>query len=155
MTRLPTPSGRAGQPGRRRAAGRDAGAVTAFVVILFPAFLGFGGLILDGGGALADKSDAIGIAQEAARAGAQQLDLTAFRQTGTVRLLPTQATAAARAFLIQAGANGAATATNASVTVTVTEAHHTHLLTLVGLSTLTVTGTGSAHPAPPAPAAGQ
>jgi hypothetical protein len=140
---------------RRPAAGRrrDEGTVTAFVVVLAAAFVAFGGLILDAGGALADKTTAMGVAQEAARAGAQQLDLTAFRQTGAVRLLPDQAAGAARAYLAQAGATGIATVANNTVTVTVTVTHHNQLLGVLGLDTLTVTGTGSAHPAPPAPGA--
>ncbi|KLL10570.1 pilus assembly protein TadG-related protein [Protofrankia coriariae] len=129
---------------------RDAGTVTVFVVILFAAFVMFGGLIVDAGGALADKTNAMGIAQEAARAGAQKIDLTAFRRTGTVRLLPDPAVAAARSYLAQAGATGTATVADNTVTVTVTATHHTQLLGIVGLDALTVTGTGSAHPAPPA-----
>ncbi|WP_239312240.1 pilus assembly protein TadG-related protein [Frankia sp. Cj3] len=130
--------------------GRDDGTVTAFVVVVAAAFVMFGGLILDAGGALADKTSAMGVAQEAARAGAQQLDLTAFRSTGAVRLLPDQAVTAARAYLTQAGANGTATVVDNTVTVTVTVTHHNQLLGIVGLDTLIVTGTGSAHPAPPA-----
>ncbi|MCK9904458.1 pilus assembly protein TadG-related protein [Frankia sp. Cpl3] len=126
--------------------------MTAFVVVLFGAFVMFGGLIVDAGGALADKTTAMGVAQEAARAGAQQIDLTVLRQGGTVRLLPDQAVAAAQSYLAQAGATGTATVIDNTVTVTVTAVHDTLLLGVVGLDTLTVTGTGSAHPAPPAPA---
>ncbi|WP_261570147.1 pilus assembly protein TadG-related protein [Frankia gtarii] len=129
--------------------GRDEGTVTVFVVVLFAAFVMFGGLILDAGGALADKTSAMGVAQEAARAGAQHLDLTAFRQRGTVRLLPDQAVSAARAYLTQAGVTGTATVADNTVSVTVTTTHHNQLLGIVGLNTLTVTATGSAHPAPP------
>ncbi|TCJ34660.1 pilus assembly protein TadG-related protein [Parafrankia sp. BMG5.11] len=130
--------------------GRDEGTVTAFVVVVAAAFVMFGGLILDTGGALADKTTAMGIAQEAARAGAQQLDLTTYRSTGTVRLMPDEAAGAARAYLAQAGATGTVTIVDNTVTVTVTVTHHNQLLGIVGLDTLTVTGTGSAHPAPPA-----
>ncbi|WP_347177108.1 pilus assembly protein TadG-related protein [Parafrankia sp. EAN1pec] len=124
--------------------------MTAFVVVLFGAFVMFGGLIVDAGGALADKTTAMGLAQEAARAGAQQLDLTAFRDSGTVRLLPEPAISAAQSYLTQAGATGTATVVDNTVTVTVTAVHDTLLLGVVGLDTLTVTATGSAHPAPPA-----
>jgi hypothetical protein len=127
----------------------DEGAVTVFVVVLFAAFVMFGGLVLDGGGALADKTSAMGIAQEAARAGAQQLDLAAFRRSGTVRLLHDPAVAAARSYLARAGATGTVTVEGNTVTVTVTVVHRTQLLGVVGLDALTVSGTGSAHPAPP------
>ncbi|WP_055749913.1 MULTISPECIES: pilus assembly protein TadG-related protein [unclassified Frankia] len=138
---------------RPRDDGQDEGTVTVFVVILAAAFVMFGGLILDAGGALADKTTAMGIAQEAARAGAQQLDLTTYRSTGVVRLLPDEAAGAARAYLAQAGATGTATVADNTVTVTVTVTHHNQLLGIAGLDTLTVTATGSAHPAPPAPGA--
>ncbi|ONH51380.1 hypothetical protein CcI49_36100 [Frankia sp. CcI49] len=134
----------------RAAHGRDDGTVTAFVVVVAAAFVMFGGLILDAGGALADKTTAMGIAQEAARAGAQQLDLTTYRSTGTVRLLPDEATGAAHAYLTQAGATGTVTIVDNTVNVAATVTHHNQLLGIVGLDTLTVTGTGSAHPAPPA-----
>ncbi|CAO5187404.1 putative Flp pilus-assembly TadG-like N-terminal domain-containing protein [Frankia sp. AiPs1] len=127
----------------------DAGTVTVFVVVLMAAFVMFGGLILDAGGVLTDKISAMGVAQEAARAGAQRLDLTAFRQTGTVRLAPDQAVTAARAYLAQAGVTGNATVADNTITVTVTADHHTQLLGILGLDTLTITATGSAHPAPP------
>ncbi|MBL7487776.1 hypothetical protein I6A60_38670 [Frankia sp. AgB1.9] len=133
---------------------RDGGTVTAFVVVMVAAVVMFGGLILDAGGALADKTAAMGVAQEAARAGAQHLDLNAFRTSGTVRLLPDEAVAAAQSYLTQAGATGTATVTGTTVTVTVTVTHHNQLLGIVGLSSLTVTATGSAHPAPPPLGAG-
>jgi len=135
------------RPGRR---GRDEGTVTAFVVVLFAAFVMFGGLIVDAGGALADKTTAMGVAQEAARAGAQQLDLTALRQGSPVRLRPDRAVAAAQTYLAQAGATGTVAIVDNTVTVTVTAVHDNLLLGVVGLDTLTVTATGSAHPAPPA-----
>jgi hypothetical protein len=93
----------------------------------------------------------MGVAQEAARAGAQQLDLALFRRTGTVRLLHDPAVAAAQSYLAQAGATGTATVEGNTVTVTVTVVHRTQLLGIVGLDALTVSGTGSAHPAPPPP----
>jgi hypothetical protein len=134
---------------RRRRRDRDDGTVTAFVVVLFAAFVMFGGLILDAGGALADKISAMGVAEEAARAGAQRIDLTAFRQTGTVRLLHDPAVAAAQSYLATAGTTGTVTIDGSTVLVTVTVTHHNQLLGIVGLDTLTVTATGSAHPAPP------
>ncbi len=141
---------------RRHTAGRadrDEGTITVFVVVLASAVLLFGGLILDAGGALTDETDAMGIAQEAARAGAQRLDLAAFRETGAVRLAPAAAITAADVYLTQAGATGTTTVNANTVTVTVTVTHHTQLLGVVGLDTLTVTATGSAHPVPPAPGA--
>jgi hypothetical protein len=123
--------------------------VTAFLVPLAAAVVMFAGLVVDGGLALAAKVEAIGVAQEAARAGAQEVDLAAFRDTGTVRLLPDQAAAAARRHLDQVGAAGTVTVVGDTVEVTVTADYDTQLLGVLGLRTLAVTGTGSAHPVPP------
>ncbi|MGH3857125.1 MAG: hypothetical protein ACRDR6_27310, partial [Pseudonocardiaceae bacterium] len=101
---------------------------------------------LDGGLALAQKVRANGQAEAAARAGAQALDLGAYRATGTLRLIPTQATAMARGYLSAVGTTGTVTVTSDTVTVTVTATHRTQLLTLVGIPALRVHGSGSAHP---------
>ncbi|MET9628302.1 pilus assembly protein TadG-related protein [Lentzea sp. NPDC006480] len=120
--------------------------MTMFVVVLFVAALGFTGLILDGGAALAAKASANGIAQEAARAGAQHIDLLAFRADGTLHLLPGEATEAALQFLAAAGRSGTATVTGDSVEVTITDEQPTLLLGLIGIPTLTVKGSGHAQP---------
>jgi len=134
---------------RRRARGlRDDedGRVTAFVVIMAVAALLFSGLVLDGGLALATKVRAIGEAQEAARAGAQEIDLTAYRADGTLRLLPQQAIAAARNYLAAAGHAGTVSVAGNTVNVSVTITQPTQLLGLAGLGSITVTGTGQAQP---------
>jgi hypothetical protein len=124
----------------------DRGQVTAFVVVFTAAIVMFAGLVLDGGLGLSAKVRAIDEAQEAARTGAQALDLAAYRRDGTVRLLPAQARALARHYLATTGDTGKVTATTEAVTVTVTARQHTQLLGLFGLHTLTVTGTAAAHP---------
>ena len=90
---------------------REQGQVTAFVVIMMAAFLAFAGLVYDGGNALAAKTTAIDEAQEAARAGAQQINLAAFRATGQVTLDPAAAAAAAQAYVAAAGGGDTATVT--------------------------------------------
>ena len=124
----------------------DQGQISAFVATVLMAILALAGLTLDGGLALADKVKATDQAEAAARAGAQALDLAAYRATGTVRLLPTQAATATRTYLAHAGQTGTVTVTGDTVTVTVTATHRTQLLALVGIPALTVHGTGSAHP---------
>lgn len=123
----------------------EQGQVTVFVVIITTACLLFAGLVLDGGLALAAKSRAIGQAQEAARAGAQELDLTAFRG-GTVRLNPAAARAAARRYLQSVDATGTVIANANIVRVRVDAHQRTQLLGLVGISGVTVSGYGQAHP---------
>ena len=124
----------------------DEGRVTAFVVVLTTGILALAGLTLDGGLALAAKVKANDDAESAARAGAQAIDLMAYRATGTLRLVPAQAVADAQRYLATVGAFGTVTVSGDTVTVTITATHGTQLLGLVGISSLTVHGTGSAHP---------
>lgn len=150
------PATRTGIVGRLRS--DDSGRVTAFFVVLTTAVLLFAGLVLDGGLALAAKVRAIGAAQEAARAGAQAIDLGAYRTDGTLRLDPDRAAALARAYLADAAisrshATGGGPDLTVSVvvvgdtvTVTVAVSEPTQLLGLVGISSIRVSGTGSAHP---------
>ncbi len=126
--------------------GGDAGQVTAFVVILSAALLLFAGLVLDAGLALSTKAQALDAAQAAARAGAQQLDLTQYRLTGTARLDPVPAAAAARRWLSAAGLDGDVTATTTKVTVTVHASRRTQLLRLVGVGELHVSATAVSTP---------
>lgn len=123
----------------------DGGQVTAFVVIIMLALLLCAGLVVDGGLALAAKARAMGEAQQAARAGAQQIDLGALRATGTIRLLPDRASAAARTALAATKDTGTANASPDAVTVTVRATEHTQLLSLIGINTLTVTASATAH----------
>ncbi|MFC6091589.1 hypothetical protein [Saccharothrix lopnurensis] len=120
--------------------------MTSFVVVLTTGVLALAGLTLDGGLALAAAVRATGQAEAAARAGAQAIDLTAYRDTGTFRVMPDQAVTAARAHLAAEGATGTVTVSGDTVTVTVTAAHPTQLLGLVGIGSLRVHGRGSAHP---------
>jgi hypothetical protein len=124
----------------------DEGRVTAFIVVLVVGILALAGLTLDGGLALAAKVKANGEAQAAARAGAQAVDLSAYRNTGTLQLLPGQAVADAQNYLAVVGASGTVTVSGDTVTVAITATQDTQLLGLVGISSLTVHGTGSAHP---------
>ncbi len=104
------------------------------------------GLGLDGGLALAAKVRATGQAESAARAGAQAIDLAAYRATGTLRLLSAEADGLARRYLAGVGATGTVTATADTVTVTVTTTQRTQLLSLIGISSIDAHGSGSAHP---------
>lgn len=124
----------------------DDGQITAFVVVLITGILALAGLTLDTGLALAATVRANGQAEAAARAGAQAIDLTAYRTTGTLRLDPAHAVANAQSHLIAENAAGTVTIAGDTVTVTVTAAYTTQLLGLVGISSLTVHGQGSAQP---------
>jgi len=128
----------------RARTGDDAGQVTPFVVILTIALIAFAGLVLDAGMALSAKVQALDAAQAAARAGAQQLNLTAYRTSNVAALDPPRAEAAARGWLSAAGLDGTVTATTTTVTVTVRRTTRTQLLQLVGVRSLDVSATATA-----------
>jgi hypothetical protein len=129
---------------QRRTGGGDAGQVTPFAVILTVALMAVAGLVLDGGLALSAKVQALDVAQAAARAGAQQLDLVQYRTTNVAVLDPARAASAARAWLVVAGVSGDATATTATVTVTVRRRSNTQLLQLIGVGQLHVSASATA-----------
>ncbi|WP_323747443.1 pilus assembly protein TadG-related protein [Catenulispora rubra] len=120
--------------------------MTAFIVVVFAALLLFTGLVGDGGSALATRVRALDEASEAARAGAEQLDVGIFHRTGTRVLDETAATAAAKQYLAATGDSGTVTSTTDAVTVTVAASHHTWLLELIGMSTMTMHAAATAHP---------
>ncbi|MFB6556554.1 pilus assembly protein TadG-related protein, partial [Streptomyces sp. NPDC056405] len=66
--------------------GDDRGQATAFVIGIAAALWLFAGIVVDGGLALAGKARALDVAQEAARSGAQQLDVGQLRHHDEVRL---------------------------------------------------------------------
>lgn len=120
--------------------------MTAFLVALTVSLLALGGLVLDGGLALATKVQAAGAAEAAARAGAQAIDLTAYRLDNRLQLAPDQAVSKARAHLSLVGLDGSVTVSDNTVTVVVTASQRTQLLGLVGITSITVQATGHASP---------
>ncbi|MGW3952874.1 pilus assembly protein TadG-related protein [Streptomyces sp. NPDC004752] len=129
----------------RITAGDDRGQVTGFIVGVFAALWLFAGIVVDGGLALAGKAQALDVAQEAARTGAQQLDIGGLRHGDEVRLVADKAVAAARAYVDSTGNNATAVVKGDAVTVRVTHHQRTQILQLIGLRTLTVHATGTAH----------
>lgn len=124
----------------------ESGQVTAFVLVMFVGLLALTGLGLDGGLALASAVRADGHAESAARAGAQALDMGAYRAHNEVRLDPARARALAQQYLRGVAATGAVTVTGDTVTVTITGTYRTQLLSLVGIADITVHGHAAAHP---------
>jgi Putative Flp pilus-assembly TadE/G-like len=123
----------------------DRGQVTAFVVGVMLGLWIFIGIVVDGGLALAAKVRTMDAAQEAARTGAQHLDLAALRHENTKRLDAEKAVRAARAYVTATGDAARVTVHGDTVTVHVTHHLHTQILQLAGLGELTITATGSAH----------
>ena len=129
-------------PARCRDAER--GAIGVFLAVLVPGLLLIVGLAVDGGAKVAATQRANAVADEAARAGGQALDVSA-ALTGQVRVDPVAAVAAAQDYLSRNGVQGTVTVVDADtlqVSTTITEP--TTFLGLIGISTLTVEGTGTA-----------
>jgi Flp pilus assembly protein TadG len=77
-------------------------------------------IAVDGGRKLGAISEARDLADNAARAGAQMIDDTIYRTTGTPTLAPAAATARAQDYLASTGHHGTVRVTGSTVTVTVT-----------------------------------
>jgi hypothetical protein len=123
----------------------DTGAVTIQVLYIAVIGLLLAAALYGGATVLAARSHGYSLAQSAARAGAQQIDLTHYRTTGQVRLDPARAAQAAKQYLRSAGATGTVDkVTQAEITVTATSKQATPSLRYFGYATVTVTSTASA-----------
>ena len=101
-------------------------------------------LAVDGGAKVAATQRANAIADEAARAGGQALDISA-ALTGQVQVDPVAAVAAAQDYLDRNDVQGAVTVVDGdTLHVTTTISQPTTFLGLIGISTLTVEGSGTA-----------
>lgn len=118
--------------------------MSAFFAVVVSALFAVAGLVVDYGGALQTKREAIDLARHAALAGAGQTSVADLRR-GSYRIDPVQAETAARQFLAAAGAEGTISATADLVTVQVTAARATTFLGLFGAERITVTGSGQAR----------
>lgn len=97
----------------------ERGSVSAFVAVIALGLVMVAGLVYDGGQVLAAQATARDLAANAARAGAQELDLDTLRADGVARLDPTRASAAAESYLRANAVEGSAVVDGASITVTV------------------------------------
>jgi Flp pilus assembly protein TadG len=129
------------------------GAISVFLAVLVPGLFLVIGFAVDGGAKVAATQRANAIADEAARAGGQALDVSAVL-AGQVRVDPAAAAAAAQDYLDRNGVRGVVTVVDGDtlqVTTTITEP--TTFLGLIGIDSWTVEGAGTADlvtdPAPP------
>jgi len=113
---------------------------TGFIVVLIAAVVFAGGVIFGA------RTHGYDLAQQAARAGAQHIDLVTYRTSGVLRLDPARAATAAKQFLAAGGATGTVTVTVAQITVTATSRQPTPMLRSFGVDTVTVTATATATP---------
>ena len=125
--------------------GVDRGSATGWAIGVMLVGLLLTALVFDGAQAMTAKAHGLDAAQQAARAGADQIDLVVLRDTGAVQLDPPAAEAAAHEWLQRAGITGTATATTDEITVTVTMTESALLLAAVGINTYTLTATGTAE----------
>jgi Flp pilus assembly protein TadG len=123
----------------------ERGSLTLMLAVLMPVLLALAGLVIDGGRKLDQAGRAFAIAQEAARAGAGQVNVSAAYRSGTFRVDQARAIAAARAYLTGAGVRGTVSADGTTaIRVSVTITGHTAILSLVGIDTMTSTGSAIA-----------
>jgi Flp pilus assembly protein TadG len=129
--------------------GEERGAIVIGGLLLSLALVLLIGTGVDIAHAFIVRRDLSAIADSAALAGGQRLDLDAWRQ-GTLALDPRQAEQAAEAELAaNPGISGSAQAQPGSVTVEARERFPTIVLGLVGIPELTVTATATATPEKP------
>lgn len=127
--------------------GDRGGIGTTFVAGVAVGLIAVIALVGDGGRLLSNRRQAGDLASGAARAGAQQVDLPAFRQRGEVVLDPGSAADAAHSYLYALEASGSVSASGDTVSVTVVREVDLPLLGLVGIPVRTVSATRQARAA--------
>lgn len=133
------------KPLRRRCRGEDGVFTPWFLVLVVPMMM-MAGLVFDGGHVLAERRDALDLAQNAARAGIQGIDSAQVRQ-GSPTIDPDRARAAVTGYLNAAGFTGTieVTVTATEVTVVLTQDVEMQLLSAVGVDDKSVTGRATAR----------
>jgi Flp pilus assembly protein TadG len=122
----------------------ERGAVSTFLAVIALALLMAAGLAIDGGRKVNALREASHLADNAARAGAQAVDLDTLRTTGDLTLLPADAVDRADQYLTSLGyAADDVTVTGDSITVTISLTVDPVLLP-TGPITVTATETATA-----------
>lgn len=123
----------------------ERGSITPYALIFITVLMLFVGLAVDGGAKLRAGWEAVGIAEEAARAGAGQIDRAAAYEGRDFVVDRGAAVRAARAYLSATGRNGTVGIGGPnSIRVRVTVTKPTWLLSLVGISSVSMTATATA-----------
>lgn len=102
------------------------------------------GFVIDAGMLMATKVETFQVAQQAARAGADELDTDSLR-TGGSDVNPGAAASTARAFMASAGVSGTVRVSGDLVTVTATKTHRPALLARLGVGSKTASSTRTAR----------
>lgn len=135
----------AGSPVAHRCAGED-GIISIVLVLMTGALLALAGLVWDGGRAITARQQAANLAEQAARSGADAMNIAAIRSAGIDQLDPARAAADACRYVQVAAPDAScrATATPTDVTVVITTRTPTAVLGIVGISRLTTHGHATA-----------
>ncbi len=124
-------------------ASSERGALSTFMAVIAFALLMSAGLAVDGGRKINALREASHLADNAARAGAQAVDLDTLRSTGQLRLLPDQAIAQVDQYLERLGHSADVTVAGDTITVTISLTVNPILLP-TGPITVTATETATA-----------
>ncbi|MFC8953664.1 pilus assembly protein TadG-related protein [Streptomyces sp. NPDC057101] len=127
--------------------GGDQGSFSPFYALSAIGIIMIMGLLVDGGGALNATNKATGLAQEAARAAGQQLNIPEAVQGTEITVDPDAAVAAAQDYLAAQNVSGSVTITDGGqrLEVTVHDTYNTLFAQFVGRSTINVSGTAHAR----------
>lgn len=123
----------------------DHGSVTLMFAVMGIALLLAIGLVVDGGAKIRAVQSANSAAAEAARAGAQQVDVAAVQTAAGIVLQPQRARRAAEATLAASGATGSVRADRTEVQVRATVSSRTVFLGLVGIDEVQGSGEATAR----------
>ncbi|GAA3831303.1 hypothetical protein GCM10022226_60440 [Sphaerisporangium flaviroseum] len=131
----------------------ERGSVAVFTVLFSVAVLILVGLLVDGGGAINARLRAADIAEQAARAGADSIDVDHLRATGKVRILDDGEACTKAGAIVGAHADASAVLASCAVgdgaqdvTVTVTLTWKAYFLTIIGFGGGTMEATATAGP---------
>jgi Flp pilus assembly protein TadG len=123
------------------------GSATVFMLGFATVLMVGAGLVVDGGLALNARSRLTDDAEQAARAGANAIDVTALRDRGELVVDPNQAQAVAAGFLADRGYQNVSVSVNGNrVTVSAESTADTAILGLIGIGSFTVRGDAVAEP---------
>jgi Flp pilus assembly protein TadG len=123
----------------------DRGSATLMFTVLGIALLLAIGLVVDGGAKIRAVQSANNAAAEAARAGTQQVDVSAVQTGADIVLQPQLARRAAEATLAASGATGSVRADRTEVQVRATVSSRTVFLGLVGIDEVQGSGEATAR----------
>lgn len=133
------------RPHRQRIRG-ERGTATAFVVGMTVTLLAVAGLVVDGGNALNARMKLADDTEQAARAGAQQIDELTLRSSDVVQLDATAAQQSASAFIGRFGYTNTGVAVNGDeVTVGASDRVDTILLNLIGFRSFQISAVATAE----------